>query len=252
MALIRDLYVIEAEVRGSDHPTRLAVRQERSTQILTRIDDWMVHHRALASAKSPLGETLAYIAKHHEGFSRFLIDGRFDIDNNTVERTIRPIALNRKNAFFAGYNPGAENCAVIASLTETCTMNGVDPYGWLTATLSAIVQGAQTEPDRRPAAMKLRRHGVIGTTLTLQLILARNKIARRSHVLGHSPGSLRGYDLSSCPGDPIVDRPQASDGLSHRGVQSFLIPFLIRARHHRFDRRVDDEMRRHPAHRRGS
>lgn len=83
----------------------------------------------------------AHIVKYRDGFGRFLTDGRVEIDNNTVERTIRPIALNRKNALFAGHETGAENWAVIASLIETCKMNGVDPHAWLTATLTAIVQG---------------------------------------------------------------------------------------------------------------
>ena len=141
MALIRDLYAIEAEIRGSDPATRLAIRQDRSAPILTRLDDWLTHHRAQASAKSPLGEALAYIAKYRDGLGRFLNDGRVEIDNNTVERTIRPIALNRKNALFAGHDAGAENWAVIASLIETCKMNGVDPHAWMSATLTAIVQG---------------------------------------------------------------------------------------------------------------
>ncbi len=109
--------------------------------ILTRIDDWLTHHRTRASAKSPLGEALAYIAKYRDGLGRFMTDGRVEIDNNTVERTIRPIALNRKNALFAGHDGGAENWAVIASLIETCKMNGVDPHAWMSAALTAIVQG---------------------------------------------------------------------------------------------------------------
>jgi transposase len=141
VALIRDLYAIEAEIRGSDPAARLAIRQERSAPILERMDDWLVHHRARASAKSPLGEALTYIAKYRDGLGRFLTDGRVEIDSNTVERTIRPIALNRKNALFAGHDTGAENWAVIASLIETCKMNGVDPHAWLAATLTAIVQG---------------------------------------------------------------------------------------------------------------
>ncbi len=78
-------------------------------------------------------------AETHLG--RFLTDGRVEIDSKTVERTIRPIALNRKNALFAGHDAGAENWAVIASLIETCKLNGVDPHGWLSASLIAIVQG---------------------------------------------------------------------------------------------------------------
>ncbi len=139
--LIRDLYAIEAEIRSSDPAIRLAIRQERSAPILASIDDWLAHHRARASAKSPLGEALAYIAKYRDGLGRFLTDGRVEVDNNTVERTIRPIALNRKNALFAGHDAGAENWAVIASLIETCKMNGVDPHAWLANTLTSIVNG---------------------------------------------------------------------------------------------------------------
>ena len=84
---------------------------------------------------------LNYIAKYRGGLGRFLTDGRVEIDNNSVERTIRPIALNRKNALFAGQDAEAENWAVIASLIETCKMNGVDPDAWLSASLKAIVQG---------------------------------------------------------------------------------------------------------------
>lgn len=89
-------------------------------RILARIDAWISHHRARASAKSPLGEALAYIAKYRGGLGRFLTDGRIELDRNTVERTIRPIALNHKNALFAGQEAGAENWAVFASLIETC------------------------------------------------------------------------------------------------------------------------------------
>jgi transposase len=133
VALIRDLYAVEADIRGSDPATRMAVRQERSAPILSRLNDWLAHRRARASAKSPLGEALAYIAKYREGPGRFLTDGRVEIDSNTVECTIRPIALNRRSALFAGHDAGAENRAVIASLIETCKANGVDPHAWLTA-----------------------------------------------------------------------------------------------------------------------
>lgn len=141
VTLIRELYAVEADIRGSDPASRLAARQEHSAPILIRLDDWLRHHRARASVKSPLGEALAYIAKYRNGLGRFLTDGRIEVDNNTVERTIRPIALSRKNALFAGHDAGAENWAVIASLIETCKMNGIDPHAWLASTLTAIVSG---------------------------------------------------------------------------------------------------------------
>ncbi len=137
--LIGELYAIEAEIRGLGPEQRLAARQERSEPAVARIKAWLELHRARVSAKGPLGEALSYIAKYWTGLTLFMADGRIELDNNAVERTIRPIALNRKNALFAGHDAGAENWAVIASLIETCKLNGVDPYAWLAATLHAIV-----------------------------------------------------------------------------------------------------------------
>ena len=137
--LIRKLYAIEAEIRGLGPDARLAARQQRSAPAVAMIREWLDRHRARVSAKAPLGEALSYIAKYWIGLELFLADGRIELDNNAVERTIRPIALNRKNALFAGHDAGAENWAVIASLIETCKLNGVDPYVWLSATLHAIV-----------------------------------------------------------------------------------------------------------------
>jgi len=76
-----------------------------------------------------------------DGLKLFLSDGRIEIDNNSVERTIRPIALNRKNSLFAGHDAGAENWATIASLIETCKLNSIDPSSYLTRTLTALVNG---------------------------------------------------------------------------------------------------------------
>lgn len=138
---IGELYRIEAELRGLDADARLAGRQTRSAPLIADMRTWLTHHRARVSGKSPLGEALAYIAKYWDGLCVFLADGRVEIDNNSVERTIRPIALNRKNALFAGHDEGAENWATIASLIETCKLNVVDPFAYLSATLAAIVNG---------------------------------------------------------------------------------------------------------------
>lgn len=90
-----------------------------------------------------MGKALAYIPNYRDGLGRFLTDGRIEIDNNTVERTIRSIALNRKNALFAGHDEGG-----IASLIETCQINGIEPFAYLKANLTAIANGnAQSRLD---------------------------------------------------------------------------------------------------------
>lgn len=92
---IGELYKIEAELRGLNPDERLAARQERSTPLIVEMKAWLAHHGARISAKAPLGEALKYIAKYWDGLCLFLFDGRIELDNNSVERTIRPIALNR-------------------------------------------------------------------------------------------------------------------------------------------------------------
>uniref|UniRef100_UPI003BA10124 IS66 family transposase n=1 Tax=Ochrobactrum sp. EDr1-4 TaxID=3368622 RepID=UPI003BA10124 len=138
---IGELYKIEAGLRGLNPEARLAVRQAQSKPLIIDMQTWLAHHRARVSAKAPLGEALKYIAKYWDGLCLFLSDGRVELDNNSVERTIRPIALGRKNALFAGHEAGAHNWATIASLIETCKLNSVDPQKWLSSTLTAIVNG---------------------------------------------------------------------------------------------------------------
>lgn len=138
---ITALYRIETQIRSLPAPERLAVRQDKSAPMIAEFKTWLEQARAQVSAKSPTGEALKYIAKYWDGLILFLSDGRIEMDNNTVERTIRPIAIGRKNSLFAGHEAGAQNWAVLASLIETCKLNGIEPHSYLTRALTAIVNG---------------------------------------------------------------------------------------------------------------
>lgn len=138
---ISQFYDIEEEIRGMPPAERLRVRQEKTKPLMDDFEVWLKTNRARVSGKSRLGEKLSYIAKYWDGLQVFLSDGAVEIDSNTVERTIRPIALNRKNALFAGHDEGGHNWAKIASLIETCKLNKVEPYAYLKATLEAIAAG---------------------------------------------------------------------------------------------------------------
>ena len=153
VALIRDLYAIEADIRGSDPAARLAARQNRSAPILTRIDDWLIHHRARASAKSPLGEALAYIAKYRDGLGRFLTDGRVEVDNNTVERTIRPIAKRGSLCCPSSSICKHWKCACIDGATRAC-FSGYSTFDRLRGEVfgSDLIGGAGDHLNRRQYA----------------------------------------------------------------------------------------------------
>lgn len=139
LARIKALYAIEAEIRGSGAEVRLRLRQARTQPLVDALKTWLEDVRGRVSKGSKLGEALRYTLNHWAGLVRFLDDGRIEIDSNTVERSIRPIALSRKNALFAGHDMGAESWAMIASLLETCKLNGVDPLAWLTDVLAKLV-----------------------------------------------------------------------------------------------------------------
>jgi transposase len=139
LARINQLYAIEAEIRGSSAEVRRRVRQARAKPLVEALKPWLEEKQGQVSKGSKLGEAVAYALNHWTGLCRYLDDGRIEIDNNTVERSIRGLALNRKNALFAGHDIGAENWATIASLIETCKLNGLDPLAWMTDVLEKLV-----------------------------------------------------------------------------------------------------------------
>jgi len=105
------LYRIESEIRGLSADGRRTARREKSRPIIAALEPWLRDKLSLISQKTKLAEAIRYALSRWEGLTRFLDDGRIEIDTNIVERAIRPIALNRKNALFAGSDGGGEHWA---------------------------------------------------------------------------------------------------------------------------------------------
>ena len=140
-ALVRiaPLYAVEADIRGLSADERRNARQRRSKPLVDALRLWLEAQLAAVSGKSTIAAAIRYALSRWDGLARFLDDGRIDIDSNVVERSIRPIALGRKNHLFAGSDGGGEHWAVIASLIETCKMNSIDPQTYLRDVLAKIV-----------------------------------------------------------------------------------------------------------------
>jgi len=139
LARIAALYAIEAKIRGQSAAARQAVRQTEAAPLVADLKSWFEAQLARVSAKSTIAAAFRYGLNHWDGLTRYLEDGRIEIDTNAVERAMRPIALSRKNALFAGHDAGAANWACIASLIETAKLNHVDPQAWLADTLTKLV-----------------------------------------------------------------------------------------------------------------
>lgn len=138
---IAEFYAVEKDIRGRSAEERRIIRQQKSRPLAESFEPWLRAKLALISQKGKLAEAIRYALSRWQGLTRFIDDGRIELDNNTVERTIRPIALNRKNALFAGSDGGAGHWATIASLIETCKLNDIDPLAYLTDVLTRIANG---------------------------------------------------------------------------------------------------------------
>jgi transposase len=92
-------------------------------------------------ARGTTAEAIRYAMNHWDGLERFLADGRIELDTNSIERSMRPVALSRKNSLFAGSDEGGENWACLASLVETCKLNGVNPEAYISDVLTRLVNG---------------------------------------------------------------------------------------------------------------
>jgi len=138
---IAGLYRIEAEIRGRGADERRAARADKSRPIIEMLEPWLREKLSLISQKTKLAEAIRYALSRWKGLTRFLDDGRIEIDSNVVERAIRPIALNRKNALFAGSDGGGEHWAIIASLIESCKLGGIDPLTYIADVITRIVNG---------------------------------------------------------------------------------------------------------------
>src|SRR5215212_516219 len=139
LARIAELYRVENEIRGCPAEERRAARQAKSRPVIEALEPWLLAKLTLISQKSKLAEAIRYAISRWTGLCRFLDDGCIEIDNNVVERSIRPLALTRKNALFAGSDGGAEHWATIASLIEACKLNGVEPHAYLADVITRIV-----------------------------------------------------------------------------------------------------------------
>ena len=136
----QDLYDIERKIREANLNVEdiHALRQEKSKPLLVDLENWLRENIVTTPPKSSIGMAMAYTLNLWPRLVRYIDDGRLQIDNNLIENSIRPVALGRKNYLFAGSHDAAQQAAVIYSLLITCKLHNIEPFAWLTHTLSSI------------------------------------------------------------------------------------------------------------------
>ncbi|QDS98856.1 IS66 family transposase [Adhaeretor mobilis] len=138
LALIAELYAVEREVKDADDATRLALRQECSVPVLDRTKTWLDNEQELVLPRSPMAKAITYAQNQWQALTTYTTQGYLNIDNNASERTLKRVAIGRKNWLFAGNDAAAENHARLWSLIVSCEQHKVDPQRYLTGVLAKI------------------------------------------------------------------------------------------------------------------
>ena len=140
LRMIQKLYALERQARKEKmNPEQIkALRQEKAVPILDEMKKWMQKEKYKVTPRSAIGKAISYTLRLWPRLIGYVEDGRFQIDNNLIENSIRPVALGRKNYLFAGSHEAAQRAAMFYSFFATCKLNKVEPFEWLKDTLERI------------------------------------------------------------------------------------------------------------------
>ena len=133
LAYLRLLYDVEREARDRklDPAARRALRPEKAKPILEDIRAYLEREPPQVLPKSPEGQAIAYALSNWKALVRDGDDGDLEIDNNGAERSLRGVAVGRKNWMFYGSDHGGRTAAVLTRLIATCKRLHIDPFAYL-------------------------------------------------------------------------------------------------------------------------
>jgi transposase len=138
LGFIEQLYRVEKEIRIASNQSRKRERQEKSRKILSQFKTWLDVQINAVLPKSAMGIAINYTLKNWDVLCRYTEQGFLEADNNFAERCMRPIALGRKNYLFVGSERGGQAAAIYYSLIESCQLNRVNPFSYVTYLLSNV------------------------------------------------------------------------------------------------------------------
>jgi transposase len=146
LALIQKLYRVEKQAKPLSPKERYAYRQDHARPILDKLRRWVDDSLPQVLPGSAAGKAMNYLHNEWDKLTRYLDDGRLNIDNNLAENAIRPFVIGRKNWLFSASVPGVKASANLYSLIETAKANGLEPYAYLRHIYTQL-PGAQTLED---------------------------------------------------------------------------------------------------------
>ena len=144
LAFYQKLYGIEDEIREKDPDERKKVRAEKAKLIWDEFKNFVDKNKVKIPEESKLGKAFTYFSNGYLHLTKYLEDGRLEIDSGFVERAIRKFAIGRNNWMFADTEAGANSSALLYSLIVTMKVNQVNPYKALKYILEELAQLDET------------------------------------------------------------------------------------------------------------
>jgi transposase len=138
LEMIRRLYAVESEAAGRDAPTRLLLRQSRSTPILEQIRLWLIEQQPQVLPRSPIAQAIGYTLNQWAALVVYTSVSRLSIDNNVAERALRRVAVGRKNWQFTGHDESAQGHAILWSLIASAQRHEIDVQLYLRSVLAHL------------------------------------------------------------------------------------------------------------------
>lgn len=146
LSLIGELYQTETQIREKllEGEAKVAYRQKNAYPVLQKIECWIKNNQSLVKIDSPMDKAMRYTYGRMEQLSVYVTQAEFCIDNNPVERSIRPLTLNRKNVLFSGSHEAAHSAAIFFTLFGCCKENNVNPESWMQ---DVLIRVKECPPD---------------------------------------------------------------------------------------------------------
>ena len=142
LSFFRFLYEIEKKLPKGETEEEIEergrIRREKALPVLEKFKEWIEVHQEVVLPKSPIGVAMKYMSERWGSFLEYTRDGRLEIDNNGVERKIRPFAVGRKNWLQFGSEEGGKRAAILMTLMENCHDIEVDPFLYLWDVLKRV------------------------------------------------------------------------------------------------------------------
>jgi transposase len=150
LALYDRLYKIEKQARGGSEEERYRMRQEEAVPLLGQFKEWLEEMQKTTLPDMALGKAVRYCLARWEALERYTAAGYLSIDNNPVERAIRPVAIGRKNWMFCASEEGGETAAALATIVNTCKRLDIIPSAYIQDVLMRLARGGENIDDLLP------------------------------------------------------------------------------------------------------